>query len=327
MRYVPPPALLVISLLLSIWTCAPLGALEIDDVLKQSSGTGTPILALVTSPYCPPCQKLKYRLENDDELQSLLKQYVAIHFDTSDPAFADWSQKYPPRSKMVPMLFIVSSSGRLLYNASGAPNATQLPQLLQRGLQVNNKLTETKKRAFVLDEATTLVEQRDYAEAIRTLKPVWKKRGEPQPDDVKVDDDKIEELKTKLQEVGQSNLDRAKIYLADERHQLFGLLALAKVRREFRDMPELSAQADELLQQAQQEPQVAGQLSQAELIDRGRDAEQSGDHAAAIEIYQRAATTFRGSLAEQLCTVRIRQLEEVKVATRAGKPPAPSTTR
>jgi hypothetical protein len=308
-------------------------ARELAEVLEQARGSEAPILALATSPYCPPCQRLKTRLETDDELQSLVEQYVAVHFDTKDPAFAEWSRKYPPRSTMVPMLFIVSSSGQVLYNASGAPSGPRLPELLRRGLTENSRLAEAKKvaadqrRQLTMNHAGTLIEQRKYAEAIRALRPLWGRQGEVQPRDDDGGQDTLAKLISRLQKLGQSDLARAQQYLADEQNRLFGLLALTKARRVFRDLPEISGQADELLDRVQQDPRLAGRLGQAELIDRGRAAEQAGDHAAAVEIYRQAVATYRGSLAERLCTVRIKQLASENVASRLESDGEPAATR
>jgi hypothetical protein len=276
---------------------------------------------------------LKRRLETDNDLQNLLDQYVAIHFDTEDPAFAEWSRKYPPRSAMVPMLFIVSSSGQVLYNNSGAPSGPQLPGLLQRGLQENRRVAEAKsleaakQRRLIANAAAALVEQQKYGEAIGVLKPLLTKQTPVTPMADGDDGAMLVELHSRLQQLGHTHLDKAKRYLADEQHRLFGLLALAKTRRIFGDLPGLSAAVDGLLEQVRQDPQLASGLSQAELIDRGRAAEQAGDPEAAIEIYEQVAAAYRGSLAERLCEVRIKQLTNEKVAIHSESDSEPTATR
>jgi hypothetical protein len=275
---------------------------------------------------------LKHRIETEESLQELIEQFVCIHLDVNDPAFQQWSQKYPPRSSMVPMVFIVSSSGQAIYHDSGAPSSARLAEILRQGLRENSTHLEVQlarvaqQRQLAARKAADLVDQREYREAIQVLKPYFSDDQHSQTGAAAAEDS-LGAVRSRLRQLGRTYLEKASKYLSDDQNQLFGLLALAKTRRVFGELPELTAQADQLFQQVQQDSEMTDELSQAELIDRGRAAEQSGDYTAAMAIFRQTAAAYRGTLAERLCAVRLKQLAGLQVAARPDSEDDPTAAR
>jgi hypothetical protein len=317
------PLLPGLLILFVVSVSQPCPAASLEEAIALSKNQGDPLFVVVTGPYCVPCKVLKHRLETEEPIRKLLDGYVGIHFDQSDPAYETWIRKYPPRGNAVPMLFIVSSTGRLIYNDSGAPRGDQLAQILKEGLRENAALRKAasqqgwRKRKEAVSKAAKLIDSERYAEAIRTLKPHFKAPPQtPAAGDIATNPS-VAELKSRLQQRGRAELDSARQYIASDEKRLFGLLALAKTRRLFADLPEVADEIDGVWSEIRQNERHQTMLEQVDLIDRGRAAEQSGDYAAAATCYREVMDEHPDSLAAKLCSVRVHQIrgaERVEIA-------------
>jgi thioredoxin-related protein len=314
-----PSAGILALLLFSTSLC---GASRLDQAIAKSKETGAPMFVLVTSPYCVPCATLKRRLETEEEVQGLIGQYVGVHFDMSDPVFRQWTEKYKPRNPMVPMIFVVSSTGQLIYNDSGAPPGQKLVKLLRYGLRQNAnqaKEAESPEKAEMkwraVDKAARSVEAKQYGEAVRTLKPYLSEDGDQAAAGDPSAEEPLAALRAQLRQVGQAHLDYAKTKLASEDKQLYGFLALAQTRRMFGELPELADEIEELHRQFREDEQKAEWFDQVTTIDRGRAADQAGDYRSAIARYREVMAKYPDAKASQMCAIRLQQIMGQRTAS------------
>ncbi len=296
-------------------------ASELDAAIAKSRESGAPLFVLVTSPYCGPCTTLKRRLETDEELQKLIDQYVGIHFDVNDPAYRQWTEKYKPHSRMVPMIFVVSSSGKVIYNDSGAPRGNKLVQLLRYGLSQNanqareaEETNKTEGEWRAVGQAAEAFEAKRYAEAIRALKP-FLSDDEPRPAGNRETAEQLASLRQKLHQLARTQLDEAQAKLASRDKKLFGYLALAQTRRQFGELPEVADEIERTYGQFRDDASKADWFAQVETIDLGRAAEREGDYDTAIDRYREVMANYPDAKAAQLCSIRIQQLARERVAT------------
>jgi hypothetical protein len=315
--------LLAFPLLFAAPCMKPCWAGGLEKAVLRAREAGAPIFAMATSSYCAPCQMLKHRLQTEEELKGLISQYVGIHFDVGDPAFRKWTSKYKPKNMAVPMVFIVTSKGELIYNESGAPDSPRMAQILREGLRRNaeqakaaNSSDGWKRRTQAAREANELIEQGRYAAAIEVLKPYLTAADSAHPPDAPADDDPVLPLQFRLQILGQEHLDGAQADLANDRRQIFGLLALVKTRRLFGELPGLGEKIDETTHQVWQNRQQVGWLEQVEMVDRGRAAEQAGDYGVAVNAYWKVLAEYPDSLTSRLCAARILQIGSERTASR-----------
>jgi hypothetical protein len=324
---------------LTVGTCCtslPCPAGSLDDAISQSRQTGVPLFVLATSQHCPPCRLLKRRIETEAPLQRLLDQYVAVHLDVNDPAFETWTRLHPPRRNAVPMVFIVASTGQEIYNNVGIPANPGLAELLEGGIERNRQLRQEHEAAVTRRQAEKLARQRaedairarretaakvqqlidqgKYGEAIAVLLPHLDEGAQPRPNAAA--DSSLRPIAQRLTQLGQQELTKATDQLADDRDSLFGLLGLARTRRLFGDLPTLTAGIQEAIDRARRDPRTAPLLASVQLIDRGRAAESLGHDSQAIELYREVVATYPGSLAANVCSVRLAQMAEPRTAAR-----------
>jgi hypothetical protein len=307
----------------------PCLALSLEEVVGKAQADGKPLFVLATSRGCPPCSKLKYRLENERELRELLRRYTSIHLDIHSADFRTWSRTYRPRRSAVPMIFIVSSKGEVIYNDSGAPSGRQLPDLLKRGLRRNDSRVQEDRpepsgeQWRAVANAAELVDQAKYAGAIQVLAPYLSEPPAPSSPAAE-HDDSLAAVTSRLVQMGRERLASGQRALEDERTRLHGMLAILKARRIFGTLPELKDPFEEACQRLHEDPRTSELVPQVEWIDRGRASEQSGDYAAAMETYRQVAETFPETLGARLCRLRVQQIVGQRVA---AQPDAPQSSR
>ena len=160
----------VSTLFLFFLSYCPVFGAQPHTALSLAAETGRPLLAMVTSPTCPPCRDLKHNLANDQSIRRLVEQYVVLDMDPQSAELETFLQKYPVEFRGVPTLFLIRPDGVSLYGRSGGMLPETLRDLLQFGLDESGApLTSSQKR--LIDESMVDAELHlrdgDLIEALR----------------------------------------------------------------------------------------------------------------------------------------------------------------
>jgi len=123
---------------------------ELQAALDRSQATGLPLLVLGTSESCAPCHYLRHRLDTEPALKQLLTQYVRVDLKVSDAQYREWTKRFAPAGRGVPMIFIVSAKGKEIHNASGAPRGRKLNRLLASGIELTGGYKQIKPAAATI---------------------------------------------------------------------------------------------------------------------------------------------------------------------------------
>ena len=261
--------------------------------------------------------QLKQRLNTDRSLQPLLARFVphVVHINDKKEKSA-FVKQFQLKRISVPMLLISDTDGKTVDVINGAPQGKKLPQFILAGLEKagaaqaakpNRKPPRTQpggdapdtddqeNAAAVAREVGAFLREKKYAAAVAALVP-----------HADSDDRTVKRLVTSLNSRAGRMLSKATRQLAqDKTQQIKGALEIVRVYRVFGELPALSDRFDSALAKIRK---VDGLLAQAEVIDRGRAAEESGDTEAAIEAYKKVVGDFPDTAAAKLCTVRLEQL-------------------
>ncbi len=123
-----------------------------DEALAFSAESGRPLLAIATSPTCPPCRRLKADLSNVESVRTLAQKYVRLNMDSQSVAFGEFLRKFPTEFRGVPMVFVIRPDGASLYGQSGGMTTMAMEDLLRFGLEESGKsITPQLQRKLMAD--------------------------------------------------------------------------------------------------------------------------------------------------------------------------------
>ncbi|MCA9263869.1 MAG: thioredoxin family protein [Planctomycetales bacterium] len=114
---------------------AQLAATTVADALAASQETGRPLLAIASSPTCPPCLALKHTMATSSLVQVELQRYVLLQMDSASSEFTHFRQQFPADYQGVPMVYVIRADGTMLYGRSGGMAEQTLQRLLSAATQ------------------------------------------------------------------------------------------------------------------------------------------------------------------------------------------------
>jgi len=122
--------------------------------IAESKKSGLPIFAVSTAKSCSACASLLMTMETDESLQPTLKQFVFLKLDVQESDFPNWNRMYPREQNATPAWHVVTSKGKQLESAVGAPSGAELNQILLTSLEKAGRLpsAETMQRLIAAAE-------------------------------------------------------------------------------------------------------------------------------------------------------------------------------
>jgi hypothetical protein len=272
------------------------------------------------------------RLKTEADLQPLLAQYVPLELKVKDPDFSVWVNQYRPSANGIPMIFIVSATGEEIYNKSGAPAGDGLKKLLEMGIQAAG-VPEKEEEAAPEVAAGGSAISRDFMRAARRASLlVLRKKPSMAIDAMAPHFDQLEQLKESnhssartfvrimedLTSEGSAELEAARTKLGTKGQGYFGLLALVRTNRIYGKLPALAEGIQEEMDAIAADERKAPFIAHAELIDEGRQLEDEGKKADAIETYKLVISRYPETFSAKLCQKKLSQLEGELLASRSA---------
>jgi hypothetical protein len=158
-----------------LWGGMAAHAASFLDAMSKSQKTGRPLLALVTSPTCVPCQRLKQVLATDRGVQQELQAFVMLEMEYSGAEFSGFRGQFPLEVPGVPMMYIVRADGTLMYGRFGAMSGSELTSVLgSQRVRAGRALTD--QQCAVVEaryhRAVQLLQDGDVYQALRLLEPI-----------------------------------------------------------------------------------------------------------------------------------------------------------
>lgn len=255
------------------------------------------------------------RLSTEPELVALTAQYVPLKLDTKDPEFQKFASKYRPTGRGIPMIFIIDSSGKEIYNKSGAPSGAGLATLLKTGIEQTGGIKRPKDAGLspelltrIADKVEAELEDGDIRGACQSLTPLFKQWQTI----TEIEDptaQRVVALFNKLNNAGLEQVENANAMLATENRELLGLVLLYGTERKYEPLPPVAEKLAAAMKTVGSDDNLKALLPQAKLIDRARVQDELDRSAQAVIIYQRVIDDFPGTQAAQLCQLRINQLK------------------
>ena len=170
-RRLPSMVLLIITNLAFLVTGASTAlALQPAEAESLAAQSGRPLLAVVTSDTCPPCQALKHLLASDAAVRELTEKYVVLNLDNQSTDFQAFLAQHPADYQGVPMVFVLRPDGAMLYGQSGGMTAHGLSDLLKFGLQESGRSLSSEEQArFVnnFNKSNQLLQQGELLAALQ----------------------------------------------------------------------------------------------------------------------------------------------------------------
>jgi len=315
-----PAATIIVSSVALFGTVRCHGA-GLEAAEAEAKRTGKPLLVIGTSDACSPCKRLKSRLANEPELKALMAEYVSLELSYGSPEFRSWISRFRPKGRGIPMIFIVSSDGREIYNGSGVPRGDGLKRVLMMGVEQAGVSKDTQPEAFPdeliapTQRASSELARKQPVRAVQTIKPYLDRIEQAAVSEHPAAKSFVE-LVDRLTELGRADLEAAERKLSAKGKAYYGLLALVKTNRTYGDLPALRDDITQRLNGFRNDLQKGKLVAQAEWIDRGRAHEDHGNRQEAAHIYREVISTYPDTLAAKLCQTRIEELGGERVATR-----------
>jgi len=262
--------------------------------------------------------RLKQRLATDPQIRPLLAQFVPVNLKVNGAEFQQLARAYPPKGKDIPMLYVIDSSGKEIYNASGAPSGEGLLIRMNQWIKATGgprDLTKLDPAAVkaknerllaAARKADGLIGRDKIRDAVEILAPLAE--DSDVVEGASVGGKQIAQLFEKLSDTAEAALDKARPHIASEDKGLYAGLILTKLRRQMGRLPAVDQAIQPLQDQLSQRSDGAALVAQAAAIDEGRAEEDAGDSRGAILAYKKVVEQFPGTLAAKLCETRIDQL-------------------
>lgn len=147
------------------------------DAMHRSQRTGRPLLALVTSATCAPCQRLKQVIATDAGVKKGLQAFVMLEMELNGTEFSGFRGQFPLDVPGVPMMYIVRADGTLMYGRFGAMSGSELTSVLDTQIaRAGRALTDQQCQVVETryDTAVRRLQDGDVYEALRLLEPITK---------------------------------------------------------------------------------------------------------------------------------------------------------
>ncbi len=287
----------------------------IQAAMARSKQTGLPMLVIGVTDTCPHCVKLRQRLQTEPELGQLLQQYVPIEIKAGSPDWNVWTQQFKPGGDGVPLIYIVSSEGKEIYNKSGAPQGDGLKQLLTMGIaETGGPKKVGPERDALLAAARkieALAERGKKAEAIAAIAPYAAAAA---------DHEKLGPLLAGWVKEATGELEKAQTQLASADDALSGLLAVLAVERVYGRLPAVKEPVEKLLSEIKKDEDKKDLLRQAEAIDKARALEDRESARGAVAAYKTVIARYPDTPAAGWAQKRLDELapKSTAVASRPG---------
>lgn len=323
-RWAGPGFVLALAGAVAAWAAVAAQGSPLEMAMAQSKQTGLPMLVLVVTDTCPHCAKLRQRLATEPELRQLLTHYVPIELNADSPDFKLWAQHYKPGGNGVPLIYIVGSDGKEIYNKSGAPQGDGVKQLLAMGIAQTGgpKKIEPERPgktapggknvlAGMMRKIDALLARDKKAEVIALVAPHAEQAA---------GDEKLGPMIRQWTKEATDELDKAKTQLASADDALAGLAAVLATERVYGRLPGVKEPAAKLLDEVKQDPQKKELLAQAEALDKARALEDRGSERGAAAAYRGVIAKYPDTPAAQLAQKRLDAMGAKPTATVASRP-------
>ncbi len=250
-----------------------------------------------------------------------MTQYVAIELKVGSKDFQTWTQRYRPTGNGIPMLFIVASDGREVYNRSGAPQGPGLNRLLKQGIEDTGgvKTVHTaksreleKRRATIVKRAKRMLGLGDAAAATKLVATLWKDKEALEKNAESPSVKELTQLVSTLVDDAEKQVTQADEKLKSASDSIIGVVALVRVERVYGELPEVKESVDERLNPLRLSEEQSELVKQAEMVDRARALEEKKSLRTAISAYKKVVDAYPDSRAAELCKLRIEQLSPKK---------------
>lgn len=121
------------------------------------------------------------RLNNDQQIEPLVAQFVPVKLDVSSDEFQRWERAHPSEGNSIPKLYVIRADGESLYAQSGSLKGDALPEMLTATLRSSGRILderEIERLLAVTSEFQERIAEDDISAAIKSLNKL-KKLGEP----------------------------------------------------------------------------------------------------------------------------------------------------
>jgi len=279
--------------------------------------------------------RLQQRLATDPQVRPLLAQFVPVNLKVNGAEFQQLARAHPPKGKGIPMLYVIDSSGKEIYNASGAPAGDGLLLRMNQWIKATGgprDLTKLDPAAVkaknerllaAARKADGLIGRGKIREAVEILAPLAEDGDVVEG--ATAGGKQVAQLIEKLSGTAEAALDKARPHIAAEDKGLYAALILAKLQRQMGRLPAVEEAIQPLHDQLSQRSDGAALVAQAAAIDAGRAEEDAGDSRGAILAYKKVVEQFPGTLAAKLCQTRIGQLSSRTGGNTSARPVAKSS--
>lgn len=283
------------------------GGMSVADTLQASRESGKPILALIGSRTCGPCMALKERLKTERALQPILAQFVPLILESGSVESAEWRRQFTDNSMFIPIMHVVRADGQQLFG-DVAPQGDQLQPFLiqhlkQSGTPMPAAQLEQMKRALALAQ-----EAEQAGNVPGAIDQLARFSGSGSFAEPAV---QLEEMVTRLSEQARSDVREAekKARSSDEQQAIEGAVLLTELARTYGRLPELGKELSLTLADLKRDRATREVMSQAALIDAGKQAQEKSQARQAAEKYQTVIARYPGTPAAALAQSRISELE------------------
>ncbi|MCA9185041.1 MAG: thioredoxin family protein [Pirellulaceae bacterium] len=274
----------------------------IDDTLATSREEGRPLMVLVTSPTCQPCQVQKSILEQDPAVQARIGQFIRLDLVVNAREFHEFAQRYPVAMRMVPRIYLVRPDGQLLNTCEGLVKAPALATMLDQVSTQSGRAMDTAKRTEVaqaVDNARRLADSGSVLKALNHLQ-----------------DDCFDNsfarvafegrvLRRQLMNEIDRSVERVEQRLLDPQKRLDAAIDLAHFYLGTENLPALRSRARQLFEKYRDGGSTREAVLQATDLVRGEVFEARDDWQRAHAAYQRIATQYPDSEAARRACDRI----------------------
>ncbi|MEC9094497.1 MAG: hypothetical protein VX438_17445 [Planctomycetota bacterium] len=149
--------------------------ISIDQALKVSRQTGKPIFAIASRKVCPPCKVLKSRVAELFERTDRDDQVVYLRIDLDGDSWKRWSQQFPHKGRMLPVVYLIRPDGQQLYGQSNTLPGKQLSQFIDQGVAYCGRsytALESQRLAFINQSLEAALKVNEFEAALKWTQSV-----------------------------------------------------------------------------------------------------------------------------------------------------------
>lgn len=292
---------------------------RIDDAVALSRSTNRPLLAIGSAEFCGPCRKLHQTIENDPQLQPILKNCVLLEMDSQTQEFRDFVSRFPADASLIPMVWVVLPDGTPIYAQSGGMTGTQLAGLLDQAIgysgprvQPGQTMLATAEVAIpantdldeVLKSARTQAQNGNLVEAIQLVSPIAAMDGSSEQLI------KARTYEARLEVVISNWMGELGTQLENNESVHGAAYRIAELYVELTDHPTLRNEARDLLTRFETQPSTEVAVKQAKFLLKARFFEDKEDARTAAANYNAVLTLDAQTPAAEFASNRLGQLQE-----------------